>query len=126
MSPIRINTFDARSFLAMVLGVIVVGGLVVYFAFQARFLLLGPQIMLADTLPVVHTTPTVWLEGSVANIVSLTINGRQIFTDPRGYFREAVVLENGYTVATVAARDRYGRTTTVRREFVYIPATLIH
>lgn len=126
MSPIRINTFDARSFLAVVLGVIVVGGLVVYFAFQARFLLLGPQIMLADTLPVVHSTPTVWLEGSVANIVSLTINGRQIFTDPRGYFREAVVLENGYTVATVAARDRYGRTTTVRREFVYIPATLIH
>ncbi len=65
------------------------------------------------------------LEGQARNIAKITLNGRQIFTDPTGNFAEALVLENGYTIATIAATDRYGRTTTLTRPFMYTPASMV-
>ncbi len=44
---------------------------------------------------------------------------RKIYTDKDGYFKEALVLENGYTVATLQAEDRYGRITKHTEEFVF-------
>lgn len=103
----------------------VVLGLVVYLGYQARFLLLGPQVSLE---PVTTSTPderTVTLSGSARNIARITVNGRQVFTDPEGRFNEPIVLSNGYNVVTVAAVDRYGRTTAHQREYVYKPTSLI-
>ena len=34
-------------------------------------------------------------------------------------FSEAVVLENGYTVVTLRAEDRYGRSRIIEKSFVY-------
>ena len=48
----------------------------------------------------------------------ITLNGRQIFTDKNGNFKEALVLENGYTVATLRAEDRYGRVTHQTQTYV--------
>lgn len=93
--------------------------LVAYLAFQARFLLQGPVITLTNEPGVIQHERVVTLTGTVKNITRLTLNGRQIFTDERGYFNEALVLENGYTIATLAATDRYGRKTTVTRPFVF-------
>ena len=52
----------------------------------------------------------------------LTLNDREIYTDKNGVFTEALVLENGYTVATLTAHDRYGRTQELTETFVYAPA----
>lgn len=93
--------------------------LLAYLVFQARFLLQGPIITLLNEPAVVHDERVVMLSGSVKNITHLTLNGRQIFTNELGYFDEALILENGYTIATLAATDRYGRKTNVTREFVY-------
>jgi hypothetical protein len=112
----------------LVLAVVGTGGLLVlitlYVLFQARFLIAGPQITLAPTHPGRTNQTVITLEGSAANISRLWLNGRQIYTDREGRFREALVLENGYTVATLAAEDRYGRRTELHREFVYVPSTL--
>lgn len=97
--------------------------LVVYVLFQARFLLEGPQITITSDVPGVQQSRVVTLEGTAQNIVRITLNGRQIFTNEAGYFSERIVLENGYTVATLRAHDRYGRTTTQTRDFVYAPDT---
>jgi hypothetical protein len=67
----------------------------------------------------------VTLRGHARNITHITLNGRPIFTDQAGYFQEAMMLENGYTIATIAATDRYGRTTAVSREFVFLPASIV-
>ncbi len=93
---------------------------VTYIAFQARFILQGPQITLNGDLSAPQTVRTVYLEGTAHNIVRMSLNGRQIYTDTSGNFKEALVLENGYTIATLHAEDRYGRTTNLKREFVYI------
>ncbi len=100
-----------------------VGALIVligaYVHFQARNLISGPSIELPDAPNGVVRERLVTLEGTARNIVKLTVNGREIHTDEHGLFREALVLENGYTIATLRAEDRFGRTTTLTREYVY-------
>ena len=98
---------------------------ITYVIFQARFLIIGPQIILTTDIPVVHNERTVYLEGKAFNISRLWLNDRQIFTDSSGTFKEALVLETGYTMSTLRAEDRYGRATTLERSFVYTPASFI-
>lgn len=94
-----------------------------YVLFQARFLIGGPQIVLSKELPITQNERQIFLSGGAHNISRLWLNDRPIFTDIKGNFNEALVLENGYTVATLRAEDRYGRETTITRNFVYTPAS---
>ena len=96
-----------------------------YILFQARFLLIGPKVTFLNTPSVVQTQRVVPLEGTAQNIVKLALNGRPIYTDKNGYFKEALVLENGYTIATLEAYDRYGRKRIYTKEFVYTPTTVV-
>jgi hypothetical protein len=98
------------------LGILIVVG---YILFQARFILEGPQIALHEGYESLQTARTITLEGTAQNIVRITLNGRQIYTDASGNFKEVLVLENGYTVATLRAEDRYGRSTDLQKAFVY-------
>jgi hypothetical protein len=99
--------------------------IVVYVGFQARFLIIGPQIVLATEPNTQQNERMITLEGSAFNITHLWLNDRQIFTDEEGRFSEALVLENGYTITTLRAKDRYGRETRVVRSYVYTPASII-
>ena len=105
--------------------VLLVLGMLFYVTFQARHVLIGPEISLSEE-PAVHTNDRqIYLNGSTNNISRLWLNDRPIYTDPQGNFKEALILETGYTVATLRAEDRYGRTTTLEREYVYMPASFI-
>ncbi len=94
-----------------------------YIIFQARFLIAGPQISLINEAAILQNNRVITLEGSAVNITHLWLNDRPIFTDEVGNFKEALVLENGYTIATLRAKDRYGRETRVMRPYVYTPAS---
>ena len=94
-----------------------------YIAYQARFLIIGPQITLTTEVPMLQNSRQITLTGDASNISRLWLNGRPIFTDRNGTFTAAVILENGYTVTTLKAEDRYGRTTLITRPFVYVPAS---
>lgn len=96
-----------------------------YTLFQSRFLIIGPQVVLTTEPDTVQNERRIFLEGTAFNISRMWLNDRQIFTDAQGYFKEALVLENGYTVATLRAEDRYGRTTNVERSFMYTPSSFI-
>jgi hypothetical protein len=124
MAPLRTETLTARTL--VVTGLTIAGFLllILYIVWQARFLLIGPVVTLTEEPPRVQNERAVTITGEVRNITSLTLNGRPIFTDPSGTFRESLVLENGYTIATIAAFDRYGRETKLERAFVYRPASL--
>lgn len=100
-------------------------GFASYSLFQARLLLIGPVLKTTDTLEAVQHDRTIDIEGVAKNIVKITLNGRDIYTDKSGYFKEALVLENGYTIATIEGTDRYGRTSTLTRTFVYKPLEII-
>lgn len=119
------QSLTARSILKYLLSFIGLGCLILYITFQARFLIAGPVITLVNEPASVQNSPTVTLSGNARNLAKITLNGRQIFTDQSGYFNEALVLENGYTIATITATDRYGRETSVVRSFVYTPTSIM-
>lgn len=93
-----------------------------YIAFQARFLIAGPSITLLQELPVAQAGEVVMIEGIAKNIVAITLNDRPIFINEDGRFVEPLILENGYSIMTLRARDRYGREEVLKRPFVYSPA----
>lgn len=93
---------------------------ILYVAYQARFLLVGPTIVLTDLPAQTQNNRTITISGVAKTITSITINGRDIATDQIGNFQEPIVLENGYTIVSIVATDRYGRTTTIEKPFVYV------
>lgn len=93
-----------------------------YVGFQARFIIEGPQVTLSPEPSVVYNDRVVLLNGLARNVTALSINGRPIATDPEGNFNEPVVLENGYTIMSIDARDRYGRAVHIERPLVYVPS----
>ncbi len=95
-----------------------------FVVFQARFLITGPQIVLRNLPEGPYNSRQITLEGDAYNISRLWLNDRPIYTDAKGRFKEAIVLENGYGIATLRAEDRYGRTTKVSAPLVYVPASL--
>lgn len=121
MSSVFTSTWTLRKCLR-VLGVgILIGITLIYVLFQARNLIQGPAIILTDTYTPVHQDKIITLSGKAENIVKLTLNGKEIHTDAEGVFSHDVVLERGYTIVTLAAQDRFGRSTSVVREYVYVP-----
>jgi adenosine/AMP kinase len=122
MSPLFASRVDFRTSLYYGFLALCCLLFVAYTIFQARFILAGPQITFDAAMASVQTERIVTLEGNTANIVKLTLNGREIYTDKGGHFKEALVLENGYTIATLEAHDRYGRSRDVTKTFVYTPA----
>ncbi len=119
------RSFDFRSTLKIVGTTILLAFVGTYVVFQARFLIVGPQINLINEPPTQNNDRVITLSGNTQNITHLWLNGRQIFTDENGNFEEALVLENGYTITTLRATDRYGRETKIARSFVYTPASFI-
>ena len=117
------STFTVRRALKWALLIAVVFVILAYSVFQARYLITGPQIVLSSPSTTLHNERQITLGGSAYNISRMWLNDRQIYTDAQGDFKEALILENGYTVVTLRAEDRYGRVTEVTRPFVYKPAS---
>ncbi len=102
-----------------IVGLIVL--IVVYVHFQARNFIQGPTITLTgDYTPLQHER-RVTLSGTVHNIVKVTLNGKEIHTNEDGAFSQDLILENGYSLMSLEASDRFGRTTSLTREYVYVP-----
>lgn len=119
MSPIVLkHSFTFRTILIYSFVLVCSVFFIAYVLFQARFLLAGPQIFVQE-LPSVQSQRLITLQGEARNIVHITLNGRQIYTDKDGNFSEALILENGYTVATLRAEDRYGRSKSHTETFVF-------
>lgn len=125
MSPIATRNLTPAAILYYVFGTLVLLAMLSYVLFQARFLIGGPQVALEEELSMVQSERQITLRGVAANITAITLNGRSIETNQAGYFEETVILENGYTIVSIEAADRYGRTTKVERAFVYTPLTLL-
>ena len=106
---------------AIILAVVI--GFFWYVTFQSRLLIAGPSITLTNNPEIVREDRVVTVEGTAQNVVFITLNGRPIFIDERGHFRQLLVLQDGYTIMTIRAEDRYGREIMLERPFVYLPAS---
>lgn len=124
MSPFQTN-FTLGKMIKIFLFSTLIFIILLYFAFQARLIIGGPNIILKEEPPTKSFSRMIKLVGETKNITHLWLNGKQIFTDESGNFEEELILENSYTIATLQAKDRYGREVEITRSFVYKPATLI-
>lgn len=96
-----------------------------YVLWQARFLITGPEVTLSTELNPIQNNRVITLTGETKNITRITVNDRPIITNEFGEFSESIILENGYTIVSIKAQDRYGRETAIERPFVYVPKTLL-
>ncbi len=86
--------------------------LTIYSLYQARFLILGPQIKIespqdGETVK----NPLIIISGWANNVAWLSLNDRQIFTDEDGHWSEKLIVSEGLSIMTLRARDRFGRET---------------
>ena len=121
MSPITIRTVSMERLLKISFIVLFAIGFAGYACFQARNLIQGPSVVLQSEPEIVQTERAITLVGTAENVVVLRLNGREIHTNEAGVFEHTLVLENGYTIMTIEAEDRYGRKTNLTRTFVYKP-----
>ena len=84
--------------------------LIAYSLYEARFLILGPQIWIDSPKDgEVAREPLVTIQGRAKNIAWISLNDRQIFTDEKGVWSEKLLVSEGVSIMTVSARDRFGR-----------------
>jgi hypothetical protein len=90
-----------------------------YFLYQARGYLLGPRITIESPQPAEAIHESYFeVKGRALNISSLSLNGRQIFTDERGFFSEGLLLAKGYNIIELTATDKFGRIQKEKREVI--------
>ena len=86
--------------------------LITYSLFQARFLILGPQVWITSPRDgSVVENPLIIIEGRAKNAAWISLNDRQIFTNENGVWEEKLLVSDGPSIMTVKARDRFGRET---------------
>ena len=96
------------------------GLLTLYAYHQSREYLRGPRLTIETPADgAAFTSPLIMLSGTAENVAFFTLNGRQIFTDESGRFGEQLLLQEGYTIITLEAKDRFGHRAEKRLELVY-------
>ena len=58
------------------------------------------------------------VKGVAAKATHLTLNGREIFIDKDGNFSEAVAMLPGFSIITLDAKDKFGKTAEKKFEVV--------
>ncbi len=98
---------------------ILIAALAGYFFYQGRGYLSGPEIIIESPYAgeVVNDAYLI-VKGRVLNISTLSLNGRQIFTDEKGFFSEGLLLARGYNIIELTATDKFGRIKKEKREVV--------
>jgi hypothetical protein len=87
--------------------------LITYSLYQARTLLLGPQIWV-DYPQDGHRVDAslITVTGRSKNIAWFSLNDRQIFTDKEGRWNEQLLVGHGVSIITLKAKDRFNHETT--------------
>ena len=89
---------------------------------QSKEYLRGPIITVEEPPNgAMFTTSVVSVQGSARNAAFITLNGRQIFTNEQGRFYESLLLQEGYSIMLLEAKDRFGHRVEKRLELVYKP-----
>jgi len=109
------NRISAK--LILIFSVVVFLG--IYFLYQARGFLIGPEIIIESPKAgeITHDS-YLPVKGQAFNISSLSMNGRQIFIDERGVFSENLLLARGYNIIEITAADKFGRAKKEKREVI--------
>lgn len=108
MQVLRHNPLPLRTIFVILLFISIIG----YSLFEARRYLVGPQISIEYPEEGQYTVPRlITLTAKTKNIASISINGRPVYITEDGLLQEQLLLQTGYTILTIAAKDRFGHET---------------
>jgi uncharacterized protein YfaP (DUF2135 family) len=116
MLPYRDSTLTK---VALVIFFLIIVG---YAYFEARGILYGPSIEVAQTAEEV-SAPYIELTGTTSHIATLSINGQSVPVTEAGAFDIPYALSPGFNRIVLDASDKYGHSTEKVIEIVYTPAT---
>lgn len=90
--------------------IIIFSIIAIYAIWNGRNLLLGPNIKIDYPIngAKVDQNPII-VEGTAKNVSFISINGREIYIDKDGKFKEEVVLTPGENSLEVFAKDRFNK-----------------
>jgi len=104
-----------RTGVITLLGIIIFG----YSLFQAQKLLTGPVIeVYTPQNGATYSQTLIEIGGRALNTAHLNLNGRKIFTDKEGYFKEKLLLSPGYNIIKLDAVDKFKKYTEKTLELV--------
>lgn len=96
--------------------------LVLYALYQARRFLSGPRLNIAYPAEgALLTSGILIVRGGVRNTAEVFLEGRRVFVDEHGAFREELLLAPGSSTIEIRARDKFGRTVLEERTVTYQP-----
>jgi hypothetical protein len=82
--------------------------LVSYGIFNARNLIIGPEIEIYSPAKDITTEQNVvTIKGKVENVSFISLNEKPIFVDKEGLFEEKLLLSTGSNIIEIRARDRF-------------------
>lgn len=64
------------------------------------------------------TSSLALIKGVAAKATYITLNGREIFIDKNGNFSESIAMLPGFSIVTLNARDKFGKTAEKKFEVV--------
>jgi hypothetical protein len=70
-----------------------------------------------------NNSSIVSIKGNAEKAIHLTLNGREIFIEKDGTFREPIALLPGFSVVTLLAEDKFGKTDEKKFEVMYEEST---
>lgn len=120
MINLRKKSYHPQNILHFLLLLAITVAVGYYVLYQSRSLMAGPKI--AFTNPANGATvreSLTLIEGNAERISFIELNGRQIFTDEFGNFREKLPLLEGHNIIKLQATDRFGRITTQNLYLLY-------
>lgn len=87
--------------------------------YRARNFLEGPKIVIESPIDGQAVSSSyLEIKGVAKNVALLYLNGRQIFTDQNGNFKENLLLARGYNIIQIKADDKFNREVKIKREVV--------
>ena len=102
---------------AIIIAVVLI---VVYGMFNARNIIIGPEIEIISPNPESETTENlVIIRGVAKNVTFLSLNNRAIFMDQEGNFKEKLLLSPGFNIIRLYGRDRFKQETTEEFKIYY-------
>ena len=91
----------------------------IYGLYNAHVFLAGPKIIVESPKNgQVFQNSYIAVTGRASDIASIFLDGRRIFVDESGNFKENLLLARGYNIIEVQAGDKFGREVKKIREVV--------
>lgn len=90
-----------------------------YSLFQAQKLIVGPIIeVYTPQNGATYNQTLIEINGRARNTAHLKLNGKKIFTDKEGYFKEKLLLSPGYNIIRLDAVDKFKKYTEKTLEII--------